>query len=277
MQSSELNQLGLFDKGAEPQKQQATAQLELKKPLAFFDIESTGVDFVKDRIIEISVLRLNVDGSKDVKTMRLNPTIPIPAEASKIHGIYDEDVVTCPTFKEKAQELYDFLDPCDLAGFNSNRFDIPLLLEEFIRAGLSFSIDNRALIDVHRIYTLFEKRTLETAYQFYCEKTLENAHSAEADTMATYEVFMAQLGKYNDLKPEAKFLHDFTNEERFLDSGRRFIYLNGRPAFNFGKHKGKYVEDVLRTDSGYYNWMMDGDFAQHTKQKLKEIKDRLKK
>jgi DNA polymerase-3 subunit epsilon len=257
----------------------ATAsKLNLKRPLAFFDLESTGVDFVKDRIVEIGILRINPDDTKESKNYRLNPTIPIPIEASKIHGIYDEDVITSPTFKEAAKELFDFLDPCDLAGFNSNRFDVPMLLEEFIRAGLSFNIDNRGLIDVHRIYTHFEKRTLEAAYQFYCDKTLENAHSAEADTNATYEVFMAQLDKYSaDLKSDVKFLHDFSNEERFIDSGRRLVYISGKPCFNFGKYKGKTVEEVLRTDSGYYNWMMNGDFAQHTKQKLTEIKNSLKR
>ncbi len=256
----------------------AASTLNLKRPLAFFDLESTGVDFAKDRIVEISVIQLNPDGSKVSKTWRLNPTIPIPIEASKVHGIYDEDVITCPSFKEVAQEIFDLFDPCDLAGFNSNRFDVPMLLEEFIRVGLSFSIDNRGLIDVHRIYTHFEKRTLEAAYRFYCDKPLENAHSAEADTNATYEVLIAQLEKYaGDLKGDVQFLHDFSNEERFIDSGRRFIYLNGKPAFNFGKYKGKYVEEVLRNDSGYYNWMMNGDFAQHTKQKLTEIKESLKR
>src|ERR1041385_7330089 len=177
----------------------ATAsKLNLKRPLAFFDLESTGVDFVKDRIVEMSVLRINPDGGKVAKTWRLNPTIPIPIEASKIHGIYDEDVITSPTFKEAAKEIFDLLDPCDLAGFNSNKFDVPMLLEEFIRCGISFSIDHRALIDVHRIYTHFEKRTLEAAYQFYCNKALENAHSAEAVTNATYEVLVAQLEKYSD-------------------------------------------------------------------------------
>jgi DNA polymerase-3 subunit epsilon len=255
-----------------------TPTLSLRRPIAFFDLESTGVDFVKDRIVEISVLRVNPDGEKITKTWRLNPTIPIPLEASAVHGIYDEDVITAPTFKEKAQEIFDLLDPCDLAGFNSNRFDVPMLLEECIRAGLSFSIDNRSLVDVHRIYTHFEKRTLGAAYQFYCNKELTNAHSAEADTLATYEVLMAQLDKYVDhLKRDVQFLHDFSNEERFLDSGRRFVYLSGKPAFNFGKYKGKYVEDVLRNDPGYYNWMMQGDFAQHTKQKLTEIKESLKR
>lgn len=265
-----MDQLDLFGATA--------AKLNLKRPLAIFDIESTGVDFVKDRIVELSVLRINPDGSKQTHTWRINPTIPIPVESSLIHGIYDEDVVTSPTFKQLAKEIFDLMDPCDLAGFNSNRFDVPLLLEEFIRAGVSFSIDSRALIDVHRIYTHFEKRTLEAAYQFYCNKTLINAHSAEADTNATYEVLMSQLDKYaSDLKNDVQFLHDFSNEERFLDSGRRLIFTGGKACFNFGKHKGKTVEEVLKNDSGYYNWMMQGDFAQHTKQVLTEIKERIKR
>jgi DNA polymerase III subunit epsilon len=266
------NQLDLF-----ALKQKKT-NLSLKRPLAVFDIESTGVDFVKDRIVELSVLIINPDGEKNVYTYRFNPTIPIPMEASMVHGIYDEDVITEPTFKERAKQIFDLMDPCDLAGFNSNRFDVPLLLEEFIRAGVSFSIDNRALIDVHRIYTHFEKRSLEAAYQFYCNKTLINAHSAEADTLATYEVLEAQLEKYNaDLKTDVHFLHNFSNEERFLDSGRRFIYMDGRAVFNFGKYKGRSVDEVLRTDPGYYNWMLNGDFAEHTKQKLRELKENLGK
>lgn len=265
------NQLHLFS------EKTSAMHLNLRKPIAFFDIESTGTDYVKDRIVEISVLRINTDQSRQLYTKRVNPGIPIPTEASAVHGIYDEDVVTCPPFAEIAGALFELLEPCDLGGFNSNRFDVPLLLEEFIRAGYSYSIDNRALVDVHRIYTHFEKRSLEAAYQFYCNKTLENAHSAEADTVATYEVLLAQLGKYNELQNDVTFLHNLSNDERFVDSGRRFIYQDGKPAFNFGKYKGKFVEDVLRTDPGYYNWMMDGDFAQHTKQKLKEMREQLRK
>ena len=264
------NQLDLFAATA--------AKLNLKRPLAFFDLESTGTDFVKDRIVEISILRVNVDGTRDIKTLKLNPTIPIPVEASLIHGIYDEDVITAPKFSDVAKEIYDFLENCDLAGFNSNKFDVPMLMEEFIRVKLTFSIENRALIDVHRIYTHFEKRTLEAAYKFYCDKTLENAHSAEADTLATYEVFLGQLDRYaGEIKNDVQFLHDLTNEERFLDSGRRFVFTGGKALFNFGKYKGKTVEEVLKSDPGYYNWMMQGDFAQHTKQKLTEIKDSLKR
>lgn len=253
-------------------------QLNLKRPLAIFDLETTGVDFVKDRIVELSVIRINPDQTREQKTMRLNPTIPIPIESSQIHGIYDEDVAMSPTFKEVAQELFDFMDPCDFAGFNSNRFDIPVLLEEFIRAGLWMDIESRNLIDIYRLYTLMEKRDLTTAYKFYCGKDLSNAHSAAADTEATMEVMIAQLQHYpNDLKNDMRFLHDFSNDERYLDSGRRFIYQNGKPTFNFGKHKGKSVEAVLKEEPSYYNWMLNGDFPEHTKRKFREIKTSLGK
>lgn len=253
-------------------------QLNLKRPLAIFDLETTGVDFVKDRIVELSIIRINPDQSREQKTMRLNPTIPIPIESSQVHGIYDEDVAMSPTFKDVAQELFDFMDPCDFAGFNSNRFDIPVLLEEFIRVGLWMDIESRNLIDIYRIYTMMEKRDLATAYKFYCGKDLTNAHSAAADTEATMEVMFAQLQHYpNDLKNDMRFLHDFSNDERYLDSGRRFIYQNGKPTFNFGKHKGKSVEAVLKEEPSYYNWMQNGDFPEHTKRKFREIKTALGK
>ncbi len=265
-----LDQLNLFNGAAK--------KLGLTRPLAIFDIESTGVDFVKDRIVEISIIKVNPDGTETVRTQRINPEMPIPYEASKIHGIYDEDVVTEPTFKEFAPELLELLEPCDLAGFNSNKFDVPLLLEEFIRVGYNYSIDDRNLIDIFKIYLHYEKRTLEAAYQFYCNKTLENAHSAEADTRATYEVLLGQLQKYSDLKSDdMNALHQLSNEERIIDSGRRLIYLDGQACFNFGKYKGRTIADVLKTDAGYYSWMMQGDFALHTKQKLKEIKQQLQK
>ncbi|MFN8308667.1 MAG: 3'-5' exonuclease [Chitinophagales bacterium] len=249
-------------------------RLDLKRPIAFFDLETTGVDFIKDRIVEISVIRIDPDQTQTIKTMRLNPTIPIPIEASQVHGIYDEDVITAPTFKEKAQELFDLMNPCDWAGFNSNRFDVPLLLEEFIRAGFWLDIESRNLIDVHRIFTLMEKRDLTAAYKFYCNKDLVGAHGAEADTKATMEVMLAQIQRYPEhLKNDMRHLHEFSNEERFLDSGRRFIYTNGKPHFNFGKHKGKPVEVVLREEPSYYNWMLNGDFPEHTKRKLREIKE----
>ena len=247
-------------------------KLNLKRPLAIFDLETTGIDFVKDRIVEISVIRIDTDNTRRQVTMRINPGIAIPIESSQIHGIYDEDVALSPKFGDVAKELFDLLDPCDLAGFNSNRFDVPVLLEEFIRVGIWMDIESRNLIDVHRIYTLMEKRDLTTAYKFYCNKEIVHAHSAAADTEATAEVFFAQLQKYDALKNDMRFLHDFSNEERFLDSGRRFIYQNGRPAFNFGKHKGKSIEAVLREEPSYYNWMLNGDFPEHTKQKLREVK-----
>lgn len=268
---SDLSQMDLF---AADKK----VSLQLRRPLAVFDIESTGIDYVKDRIIDLCIVRLNIDGTREVKNFRLNPGIPIPAEASMIHGIYDEDVVTAPTFKEKAQEIFDYLDPCDLAGFNSNKFDVPLLLEEFIRCDCNLILDTRALVDVHRIFTHFEKRTLEAAYKFYCNKNLDNAHNAEADTVATLEVLLAQVERYDELKgADIRALHDVSNEERIIDSGRRFVYMNDRPVFNFGKYKGRFVEDVLRTDPGYYNWMLDGDFAMHTKQKLKDMREQFRK
>ena len=253
-------------------------QLNLKRPLAIFDIESTGVDFVKDRIVELSIIRISPDQLREQKTVRVNPGIPIPIEASQIHGIYDEDVAMSPTFKQVAQDLFDFLDPCDFAGFNSNRFDIPLLLEEFIRAGVWMDIENRNLIDIYRIYTLMEKRDLTTAFKFYCGKDLIQAHSAAADTEATMEVMMAQLQHYGDaLKNDMRSLHELSNEERFLDSGRRFVYHSGKPCFNFGKHKGKSIEAVLKEEPSYYNWMLNGDFPEHTKQKLREIKSAMSK
>lgn len=255
----------------------ALPKLQLKRPLAFFDIESTGVDFVKDRIIDLCIIVVDPNGTDRTFNFRFNPEMPIPFEASAIHGIYDEDVITAPTFKEKATEVFDILNPCDLAGFNSNKFDLPLLLEEFIRAGLSFSIDDRSLVDIHKIYVAYEKRTLEAAYQFYCNKKLDNAHNAEADTRATYEVLLGQLNRYPDLTGDVHGLHQMSNEERIIDSGRRLIYENGKAVFNFGKYKGKPVEDVLKQDPGYYNWMMQGDFALHTKQKLKELKLQLNK
>ncbi len=229
-------------------------QLNLKRPLAIFDLETTGVDFVKDRIVELSIIRIHPDQMREQLTMRINPTIPIPLESSQIHGIYDEDVAMSPTFKEVAQQLFDFLDPCDFAGFNSN------------------------LIDIYRVYTMMEKRDLTTAYKFYCGKELTNAHNAAADTEATMEVMLAQLQRYPaDLKNDMRFLHDFSNDERYLDSGRRFIYHNGKPTFNFGKHKGKSVDAVLKEEPSYYNWMLNGDFPEHTKQKLREIRSSMAK
>ena len=251
-------------------------QLNLRRPLLIFDLETTGTNIVSDRIVEISLLILQPDHSRLSKTYRINPTIDIPAEASAVHGIYNEDIALCPTFADLAAELHGMIDPCDFGGFNSNYFDIPLLLEEFIRVGYTISLDHRAMVDVHKIFTLYEKRTLEAAYKFYCDKELINAHSAEADVMATYEVLLAQLQRYADLKNDVPFLHAVSNSERFLDSGRRIVLDNGKAVFNFGKYKGVGVEDVFRRDPGYYSWMMNGEFPMHTKQKIKEIRERMR-
>lgn len=249
--------------------------LKLDKALAFFDLETTGINVSSDRIVEISILKINPDRSKQSYTKRVNPTIPIPIESSEIHGIYDIDVENEPTFKELSQEIADFIGDADLAGYNSNRFDIPVLIEEFLRVGQSFSMKNRRMIDVQNIFHKMEQRTLEAAYKFYCDKTLENAHSAEADTIATYEVLEAQLGKYDDLESNAEFLAEFSRQGnlKFLDfAGRIAENEDGIAIFNFGKYKGQSVKDVLTKDSGYFGWIVSNDFPRYTKEVLKELK-----
>lgn len=247
--------------------------LKIKKPIAFIDIEATGINVATERIVEIAMLKLNVDGSKELLTKRMDPGMPIPPEASMIHGIYDEDVKGLPKFRQLAGEINEFLENCDLAGYNSNRFDIPILVEEFLRADILFDTKQRKFIDVFRIFTLMEKRDLTSAYKFYCEKELENAHSAEADITATFEVLEAQLSRYpTKLQNNVDFLHDFTQDGDFVDFGRRMIMKDGEPVFNFGKHKGRKVKDVLDREPQYYDWIMKSDFMLHTKQKLKEIK-----
>ncbi len=251
-------------------------ELKLQRPLAFIDLETTGINIAKDRIVEISILKVMPDGNRHIKTHRMNPTIPIPPEVTAIHGISDADVQDEPTFADLADKLYIYLEGCDLAGYNSNRFDIPLLVEEFLRAGIDFSIENRQLVDVQRIFHQMEKRTLEAAYQFYCQKELNNAHSAEADVKATYEVLCSQLSRYEkELENDVAFLHDFSQEQQYVDLGRRIVLENGVELFNFGKHKGKPVREILQKEPGYYGWIMNGDFLQHTKKKLKEIKAKM--
>jgi DNA polymerase-3 subunit epsilon len=248
-------------------------QLHLKNPLVFFDLETTGINITYDRIVEISMLKVLVDGTEVSKTYRINPERPIPKETSEIHGIYDEDVADCPTFKELARKLAAFLEGCDLAGFNSNKFDIPLLAEEFLRADIDFEMRKRKFIDVQTIFHKMEKRTLEAAYKFYCQKDLKNAHSAEADTMATYEVLKAQLDRYEELENEVAFLADYSTFNKNADFAGRIIFNDkGQEVFNFGKYKGKSVEDVLAKDPGYYGWMMNGDFPLFTKKVLTNIK-----
>jgi DNA polymerase-3 subunit epsilon len=236
-------------------------------------LETTGINIVKDRIVEISYVKVFPNGKEEVKTRRINPEMPIPAESTAIHGITDEDVKDCPTFKEIAKSLAAQIEGCDLAGFNSNRFDIPLLVEEFLRAGVDIDLNKRKFVDVQTIFHKMEQRTLAAAYKFYCDKSLENAHSAEADTYATYEVLKAQLDRYPELKNDIDFLSDFSAKTRNVDFAGRIV-LNDKDVevFNFGKYKGRPVADVLRTDIGYYSWMMGGDFTFNTKQVLTRIR-----
>lgn len=247
------------------------AQLQLKRPIAFFDLETTGVDSAKDRIVEIAVVKLLPGGGRESWVRKLNPEMPIPAESSAIHGIYDEDVKDAPTFKKVAHELKQFLQHCDLGGYNSNKFDIPVLAEELIRAGIPVDFKERKFVDVQQVFFKREARTLSAAYSFYCNKQLENAHSAEADVLATVAVLEAQLDKYEDLKNDVGALHEYTGGDEFVDYARRMIMKNGIPVFNFGKHKGVPVEDVFRKEPQYYDWMMNADFALHTKQVISEI------
>lgn len=249
-------------------------ELNLKNPLLFFDLESTGLNVATDRIVEISAVKVFPDGKHEVKTRRLNPTIPISAESQRIHGISNEDVKDCPTFKEIAKSLAQWMSGCDFAGYNSTKFDIPLLAEEFLRAGVDFDFRKRKMVDVQNIFHKMEQRTLSAAYKFYCNKNLENAHSAEADTMATYEVLKAQLDKYPDtLKNDVNMLADFSTKTRLVDYAGRIV-LNDKdiPVFNFGKHKGQPVENIFRIEPSYYSWMMDGDFTRDTKKVITDIK-----
>lgn len=248
-------------------------KLNLTKPLAFFDLETTGLDVANDRIIEISIVKINIDGTKEIKTKLINPTIPISPAASAVHGITNEDVKDEPTFKQIAKDLHRFLEGCDLAGYNSNRFDVPLLVEEFLRADVDFDIAKRKLIDVQNIFHKMEQRTLSAAYKFYCSKELINAHSAEADTTATFEILEAQLSKYSELKNDMNFLSEFTKMNNNVDLLGRIVYdENNVEVFNFGKHKGKSVKEVLEKEPGYYHWMMNGDFPLYTKKVLTRIK-----
>ena len=250
-------------------------QLNLKNPIVFFDLETTGVNFTTDRIIEISYLKVYPNGDEDVKTRRINPEMPIPPASTAIHGITDEDVKDCPTFKAIAKSLAAQIEGCDLAGYNSNRFDIPMLAEEFLRAGVEIDLRKRKFIDVQVIFHKMEQRTLSAAYKFFCNKELENAHTAEADTRATYEILKAQLDRYPELENDVKFLDQFSRQNDFVDFAGRMIYNDqGVEIFNFGKYKGRSVEEVLNTEPSYYAWMMNGDFSLDTKRILTQIKMR---
>lgn len=245
--------------------------LQLTKPLAFIDLETTGVNLGTDRIVEIAIVKILTDGTKSIKRKLINPGMPIPKGSSEVHGITDEMVKDAPPFKQVAQEIKQMLDGCDFAGYNSNRFDIPLLMEEFLRAQVDFDMKNRKLLDVQNIFHKMEPRTLGAAYKFYCSKTLEGAHSAEVDASATHEILEAQIGRYPDLGNSVDSILKVIGEDQIVDFARRFIMDNGIEVFNFGKFKGKAVADILKSEPQYYDWMMKGDFPQHTKQKLTEI------
>jgi len=249
-------------------------ELNLRNPIVFFDLETTGTNITKDRIVEISFLKVHPNGKQEVKTKRINPEMPIPKESSDIHGIKDEDVKDAPTFRQIAKSLADQIEGCDLAGFNSSRFDIPLLAEEFLRVGIDVDFTRKKLIDVQIIFHKKEQRTLEAAYKFYCNRTLEDAHSAEADTFATFEVLKAQLDRYDDLPNDmGKLAEDYSFFNNNVDlAGRIIKNENGIEVFNFGKHKGKPVVEVLKVEPSFYAWMMDADFPLNTKQALTKIK-----
>ena len=249
-------------------------KLNLKNPLVFFDLETTGTNINSDRIVEICYLKVYPNGNEESKTMRINPEMHIPEASSAIHGIYDADVADCPTFKDVAKNIANDIEGCDLAGFNSNRFDIPLLAEEFLRVGVDIDMMKRKFIDMQVIFHKLEQRTLSAAYKFYCDKNLEDAHTAEADTRATYEVLKAQLDRYPDvLENDMKFLADYSSYNKNVDFAGRIVYNEqGVEVFNFGKYKGMPVDAVLDRDPGYYGWMMNGDFSLNTKQVLTRIK-----
>ena len=242
-------------------------KLHLQRPIVVFDLETTGVQITRDRIVEISILKVHPDGEQETKTRRINPEMHIPEEATAVHGITDADVADCPTFAQVARSLYSWIEGCDIAGFNSNRFDVPMLVEEFLRAGVAVDFDDRHFIDVQTIYHKMERRTLEAAYTFYCSKTLENAHSAEADTRATFEVLEAQLDHYpEELTNDVAALAEFSSYGRRVDfAGSLAFNDQDEIVINFGKYKGVPVTEVFRRDSGYYSWVMGAQFPLETK------------
>ena len=247
--------------------------LELKKPIVFFDLETTGVNIAKDRIVEISILKVFPNGNKESKTWLVNPEMVIPEETIIIHGISNEKVANEPTFKELAKDIESLIKGCDLAGFNSNRFDIPLLAEEMLRVGMDFDMNNRVAVDVQVIFHKKEQRTLGAGYKFYCDKDLENAHSAEADTMATYEIMLAQLEKYDDLPKDVKSLSEYSSHNRRADfAGFLMFDEDNNELFSFGKYKGRKVLDVFAENPGYYAWIQNADFPLYTKKVLTQIK-----
>lgn len=250
-------------------------ELNLKRPIVFFDLETTGVDTVKDRIVEISIVKVMPDGDKVVRTRRINPQMHIPEQATAIHGITDEDVKDEPTFAQIAKSLAQFIEGCDFGGFNSNRFDLPMLVEEFLRANVDVDFKRSKFIDVQTIFHRMEQRTLVAAYKFYCGKELEDAHSAEADTLATYEVLKAQLDRYPELQNDVAALAEFSSHGETVDYAGRIVYNDkGVEVFSFGKHRGRSVSEVFREEPSYYAWMMNGDFPLYTKKVITEIRFR---
>jgi DNA polymerase-3 subunit epsilon len=251
-------------------------ELNLKKPIVFFDLETTGISIASDRIVEISILKVFPNGNKESKTWLVNPEIEIPAESTAVHGITNEKVVNEPTFKELAPQVSALIADADLAGFNSNRFDIPLLAEELLRAGIDFDMNDKKAIDVQVIFHKKEQRTLSAGYKFYCDKDLDNAHSAEADTMATYEILKAQLDRYEDIENSVEALSEYSSHSQRADFAG-FILFNeeGQEIFSFGKYKGRLVEDVLKENPGYNSWMQNADFPLYTKKVLRQIKERM--
>ena len=248
-------------------------QLNLNKPICFFDLETTGINISKDRVVEISILKVFPDGKEENKTWRVNPEMKIPAEVTAIHGISDEDVADKPTFKEISKDVYNMVKDSDLGGFNSNRFDIPLLAEELLRSDVDFDMKGRVSVDVQTIYHKMEQRTLSAAYKFYCDKNLDNAHSAEADTIATFEVLKKQIEKYDVLENDMKFLSEFSSRKKFADFAGFIVYnKEGEECFSFGKHKNKKVLDVLNQEPGYFGWLLNADFPLYTKKVLTAIK-----
>jgi DNA polymerase-3 subunit epsilon len=248
-------------------------QLKLTKPICFFDLETTGINVAKDRIVEIAILKIFPNGNKESKTWLVNPEMEIPAEVIAVHGISNEKVANEPTFKELSKEIYKMIKDSDLGGFNSDRFDIPLLAEEMLRAGVDFDMKHMVSVDVQTIFHKMEKRTLGAAYKFYCDKDLEGAHSAEADTMATYEVLLSQLDRYPELENNVKKLSEFTTRKQSLDfAGFIGVDKNDNPTFAFGKHKGKTVDEVLEKEPGYFGWILNADFPLYTKKVLTQLK-----
>ncbi|MCM1035426.1 MAG: exonuclease domain-containing protein [Paludibacter sp.] len=247
-------------------------KLKLIRPLVFFDLETTGLDIVSDRIVELSYYKLYPNGSSESKTYRINPEMPIPESSSKIHGIYDEDVRDCPTFRQLSSELVTVLEGCDLAGYNSNHFDVPMLAEELLRAGIDFDLKKCKMVDAFVIFQKNEPRNLTAAYKFYCNKDLTGAHSADADTLATAEVLLAQLERYPDLPDNVDKLAAYTTQQKVADYAGKILFNDkGEEVFGFGKYKGQPVKEVLLKDCGYYGWMMQGNFPQYTKNLLTRL------